>query len=288
MINIQFNKENLIKSPLNYIGSKYNLLPQILPLFPDNINTFVDLFCGGCNVGININANKIICNDIISQTIILFKVCQIDSVENMLAKFQTIIDIYELSRTNKEGYTNLRKDYKQESVNPSNPFGYWYSFYMLIAHSFSNQIRFNKKGEFNLPFGARTFNDNMKDNFIKFVNKIKKLNVLFTNNDFRKVDLDSLTNNDFVYVDPPYSKTTATYNENKSWSKQDDIDLFQLLDNIHKNNIKFAMSNIYKTDWLKEWSKKYNIHYLNYNYKNCNYQKKDKSGKECEVLIANY
>jgi len=40
----------IIKSPLNYIGGKYKILNQILPLFPENINCFVDLFAGGCNV----------------------------------------------------------------------------------------------------------------------------------------------------------------------------------------------------------------------------------------------
>ena len=53
----------LISSPLNYIGGKYKLLPQLLPLFPHNIGTFVDLFCGGANVGINVSANTIIFND---------------------------------------------------------------------------------------------------------------------------------------------------------------------------------------------------------------------------------
>ena len=54
----------LISSPLNYTGGKIKLLPQILPLFPNNVSTFVDLFCGGCNVAINTKANTYICNDI--------------------------------------------------------------------------------------------------------------------------------------------------------------------------------------------------------------------------------
>lgn len=53
----------LISSPLNYTGDKYKLLPQILPLFSKNIDTFIDLFCGGCNVGLNVKAKKIIYND---------------------------------------------------------------------------------------------------------------------------------------------------------------------------------------------------------------------------------
>ncbi|MDR2835259.1 MAG: DNA adenine methylase [Bacteroidales bacterium] len=34
-----------IKSPLNYIGGKSKFLPQLLPLFPKNIDNFIDLFC---------------------------------------------------------------------------------------------------------------------------------------------------------------------------------------------------------------------------------------------------
>ena len=52
-----------IKSPLNYTGGKYKLLNSLFDIFPNNFNTFVDLFAGGFNVGINVNANKIICND---------------------------------------------------------------------------------------------------------------------------------------------------------------------------------------------------------------------------------
>ena len=48
-----------IKSPLNYTGGKYKLLNSLFDIFPNNINTFVDLFAGGFNVGINVNANKI-------------------------------------------------------------------------------------------------------------------------------------------------------------------------------------------------------------------------------------
>ncbi|WP_034346654.1 DNA adenine methylase [Helicobacter trogontum] len=54
-----YNKTAFINSPFNYTGSKFKLLPFILPLFPNNINTAIDLFCGGGSVGVNINAKKI-------------------------------------------------------------------------------------------------------------------------------------------------------------------------------------------------------------------------------------
>lgn len=54
----------MIKSLLNYVGGKYKLLQQILPLFPKDIDTFYDVFGGGGNVAINANANKVVYNDL--------------------------------------------------------------------------------------------------------------------------------------------------------------------------------------------------------------------------------
>ena len=64
MIRINDKITHYIKSPLNYTGGKYKLLKQLIPLFPEKINTFIDLFGGGFNVGINVSANRIIYNDL--------------------------------------------------------------------------------------------------------------------------------------------------------------------------------------------------------------------------------
>ena len=56
----------------------------------------------------------------------------------------------------------------------------------------------------------------------------------------------------------------------------------------------YIMSNVLENkgnsnDILKEWSKKYTVHYLNNTYGNCNYHAKDKSNNSTvEVLITNY
>ncbi|MDR0917669.1 MAG: DNA adenine methylase [Oscillospiraceae bacterium] len=49
----------LVKAPFNYSDNKYKLLKQLLPLFPENITDFVDLFGGGYDVGTNVFAEKI-------------------------------------------------------------------------------------------------------------------------------------------------------------------------------------------------------------------------------------
>ena len=53
-----------VRSPLFYVGDKYKLMPQLIKLFPKNINTYYDVFCGGGSASINVSAKKFVMNDI--------------------------------------------------------------------------------------------------------------------------------------------------------------------------------------------------------------------------------
>lgn len=94
----------MIQSPLNYTGGKYKLLPQILPLFPKDINCFVDLFCGGCNVGINVCAKKYVYNDSCEPLINLYSVMQTLDSASFIEKIETVIKRYGLSDVKLYGY----------------------------------------------------------------------------------------------------------------------------------------------------------------------------------------
>ena len=278
--------EKYIKSPLNYTGGKYKLLNQILPLFPEDINTFVDLFTGGCNVAINVNANRIIANDLCSEVISVYEGIQNGTTEENIRMIEETINEYSLSKENKEGYLELRNYYNEGNKD-------WYIFYTLIAYAFNNQIRFNKKGEFNIPFGKdrSDFNPALKQKFRDFSDAIHNKNIKFTNYDFRKLSVDKLKENDFVYLDPPYLITDATYN--MGWNEEAEKDLLSLCDKLNEKGIKFAISNVLehngsKNEILIEWSKKYKMNYVNYNCSNCNDHKRDNGHKSVEVLITNY
>ncbi len=287
-------KSNHIKSPLNYIGGKYKILNQILPLFPKHIDTFVDLFAGGCNVGINVNANKIIFNDNLTYLIDLFNELKKNNINFILKHIDNRINEFSLSKTNEEGYKKFREYYNQYK-NPLDLF-------VLVAYSFNHQIRFNNSHKFNNPFGKNrsSFNETMKLNLIKFVTKLQNMDVEFLNNDFIEFDFNILKKNDFVYCDPPYLITTGTYNDGKrgfkGWNEVEEIKLLNILDDLNKRDIKFALSNVLehkgqKNLLLKEWIKQndYNIHYPNTNYANSNYQTQNKDKQATiEVLTTNY
>ena len=177
-------KKELIKSPMNYIGGKHKLLPQILPLFPKDINTFVDLFCGGFNVGVNVEANKIIGNDLCKEIIEVYKGIQKEGLENSLNLIKNEISKYNLSKTNEEGFKQIRNFYNEGNKE-------WYIFYAMLTHAFNYQIRFNKKGEYNMPFGRNRsyFNPTLERNFIKFAKAIEEKNIIFTNHNFKDLKI---------------------------------------------------------------------------------------------------
>lgn len=276
-------KTHYIKSPLNYVGGKYKLLSQIITLFPSDIKTFVDLFGGGFNVGINISCEKIIYNDKCKQVVDLlenFNRYNSEYIHEIIEK--TTCD-YGLGRIGSEcdssdSYMKLRQDYNE---NPD-----WIKFYTLITCSFSNQIRFNSKEQFNMPYGKRYYNSSLQEKLKIFVNTLNDKNITFMNKDFREFNFNK---DNFIYADPPYFNSLATYNENGGWSEQDEIDLLEMLDEVHNIGGRFALSNNlkYNNKILDKWKNKYKVHYLDINYGTCNYQKKDKS-KDAEILITNY
>lgn len=308
------NKKEIIQSPLNYIGGKYKLLPQLLPLFPKDITTFIDLFSGGCNVGVNVDCNKVLFNDSQEHLLYLFNTFKNLDKESVLELIERYIEEYELSCSsengydyyncesgkglgdyNKERFLRLRADFNRRCNNPD--YGYYVMLYVLIVYSFNNQIRFNRKGEFNLPVGKRDFNTKMQSKLSKFIDRLKSGDYSFVSNDFREICIDNYEQGTFVYADPPYLITCATYNEQGGWTEENEKDLLAYLDDVHSKGYRFALSNVLeskgkKNEILLAWAEKNNDKYkvvdLDFNYSNSNYQTKDKSNSSREVLIINY
>lgn len=280
-----------IKSPLNYTGGKYKLLPQIISSFPSKCNTFVDLFAGGLNVGINIDAKTIYANDQISYLVELYHFFQNTDTEELITDIKTVIDEYELSKTNVDGYNRLREDYNNSKDS--------LKLFVLTCYSFNHQIRFNNSFKFNTSFGKErsSYNNSIEKNLREFCEALQRKKIVLTNTDFREFDFSILKAGDMVYCDPPYLITIGAYNDGRrgfgDWKQEDDDALLELLDKLNEREIKFALSNVFyhrgkANEKLIEWSKKYIVTYLDKTYTNCNYHIKERNAKTVEVLITNY
>ena len=303
-------KSKPVQSAINYTGGKFKLVPQLLPLFPKKIRNFYDVFAGGANITINIEAEKYFINDINKKVIELYEFFDKSEVDDILNNTEKIISEYSLSNTkiygyefyntnstiglkevNKKSYIELRKRYNagifDKDIEPL-------IFYILIVFGFNNQIRFNSDGFFNMPTGKRDFNKKMALKLEKFINELHRRKIQYSSLDFKSfLNQQKFKDNDFVYLDPPYLLSTAAYNESGGWTEKDESDLLNCLDELNTKGVKFALSNVLihkgnENKILSEWAKNYKIHELDFNYNNSNYQSKAKENNTLEVLITNY
>lgn len=278
----------LLKSPMNYIGNKYKVIDQLLPLFP-SCRTMVDLFAGGLDVAINHDAEVVYCNDVNKYLIGIYKTFQQLGYEEIVTQLKLRITEFSLSKSNENGYIALRNYYNSSTRDPID-------LYLLITFGFNYQLRFNSKHEFNNPFGKNrsSFNDSLRIRLEPFIDRIS--DYIFSSDDFRDFDYSILQAGDFVYCDPPYTISTGSYNDGKrgfnGWSEADDTDLMDILDALDNRGVKFALSNVVEHKGatnvqLLEWSKRYVVHDILCKYDNCNYRATNKSFLTREVLITN-
>lgn len=286
---LKINQE-YIKSPINYVGNKYRLIKQIIPLFPKKISMFVDAFGGSGTVLINTEADHYIYNDVnpyVSGIVLgLFSTLY----DEIIKQIESVISEYDLNKTSEIGFKHLRNDYNNGKKE-------WYILYSLMCFSFNWQMRFNNKHEYNSSWGKdrSSFTSKQKQGIYllkqRFENK-EPVTVLSKNAfDFDFSDFDE---NDLIYFDPPYFNSVGNYNDGKrgfeGWTAEHEKKLYELLDRLDEQGTRWALSNNLKYDneFLDAWKDKYNIHYLSRNYLNCNYHKKDRETKDVEVLITNY
>lgn len=303
-------KKVKIPCPFNYTGGKFKLLEQLQPLFVEK-GVFFDLFAGGGNVGINSSSSKVIFNDSNEKIIDLINFIKETETGVLLKQIDSIIDRYGLSNTslygysyydcdssrglsvyNKEQYLKLREDFNAKILMGEIDYS---MLYVLLVFSFNNQIRFNRKGLFNLPVGKRDFNSKMRSKLVLFSDELKNKDIQFMKNDFRDISLDDFSKETFIYCDPPYLITNATYNENGKWTEREEKDLLEFLDQANEKGFNFALSNVLesknkKNNILYNWieSRDYYCNILNKSYSNSNYHRKNKNSKTEEVLITNY
>ncbi len=306
------------KSPINYTGNKYRMLPQFIKYFPEDTNKCVDLFTGGATVAINLISEEIIAIDNNPKVINLLKFLKKQEYKILIDKIDELIEKYGLSNSykygysyykkyvegnnglkkyNEEGYSKLKKDYNKLENKKTDEANLY--LYVLMVYAFNNDIRFNSKGEFNIPVGKTDMNKNNREKLKKYIDMCNEKKIEFICKDFKEIDIKDLKDVDFLYADPPYLITDAVYNENAGWTEREETELLNMLDKLNNEGIKFALSNVLQKkklnkkneilyNWLETNKDKYFINEIEYHYRSASYNKKNRDGLEEEVLITNY
>ena len=300
-------ERQILHSPLNYTGGKERILPFLLDLFPKDIECFYDMFCGGLNVSLNVESKSVVANDINTRLMGIFRaVAGYDDFESLNDRIHGIIRANRLhsddgsaslidgidvsaGTVNAEGYASLRDSYNATS-DPV-------ELLVLLFYSFSNQMRFNRQFKFNMPVGKSCYNFKNMTELKEMHRTIRERGFRFTSGSFTDFDVSQFNKGDFVYCDPPYLITTATYNESNNdesgWDDDDERRLYAFLDSVNDAGVRFGLSNAVQTNGrinkiLNDWMVKYSVFHPDIRYSNANYHRRNKGGDTTiEVYVTN-
>ena len=252
---IYFKKDRtLVKSPLNYSGSKDTLLPSIYRELPRHVGTFVDAMGGAFNVGANVTAlNTVVYNEFNPFIFEIIEMLMNSDKKELIGKIERIIESNSLDNKKKDEYLAFRNKYNKLEKKAINLF-------ILHMFSFQNLIRFNSKFEFNTPVGNAGYNDNLRQRILDFSPKTP--NLIMRKGSFEEIDYTEFEKGTVFYFDPPYLITTAEYNDRKrglkGWNSELEAELLMYLSKLDKAGYYFMLSNVMEhqgkiNNLLKEW-----------------------------------
>lgn len=293
----QIKKSDFIEPIFAYSGNKYRLLYDLNFLFPINIENyhFIDVFGGSGVVALNADAKTITINEPNLFLTGILNGLHTTPPETAWNMVMNIVDKYQLNAENDAGYYLCRNDYNQIDYE-NRVKQYWYWGLALVYHSFNRStVQHNKNYKFNAPFGFFKCDiQKSKERFMPCAEKLYATQLDFSTSDFREIFSTDFKLDTFLYVDPPYLTGVATYN--KSWSENDEYDLYRSLDECSNKGVKWLLSNSIEnngivnqilTNWLKNNKYRYKVFYLNRQYTTSNFRRKN-HGKTIEIAVKNY
>jgi len=263
----------MIVPPIKIQGKKTKLIPEIKSIAETilgdhpEIDTWVEPFLGSGVVAFNCaeisRIRKVIVNDI-NPHIIKFYM----GIASGTITGDRIREVF------KEHSKNLKEqgyDYYNEIKDRFNKTFETMDFLFLTRTGFNGVMRFNGKGEWNVPFCKikERLSDNVIEDLASSVEELYKLfsskEFVFYNKSFEEV-IESAPDNSIFYCDPPYYGLDVKYF--KGWGEEDEIRLNGMLkdknfiystwlDNRKKDNP--MIEKLWKDYPVQEKEHKYNV-----------------------------
>lgn len=258
---------------IKWAGGKQALIPQLTPHFPKKFTRYVEPFIGGGAVFFSLNHNQATISD----------------------QNEWLIDTYKAIRDNWEGVAyaldqlpNTKEHFlKIRAISPRSVDLITRAAYFIYLNKtcFRGLFRVNQKGFFNVPFGE--YDRRYYDPFnLSAVSKALADTTILLG-DFELATL-GVTDNDFLYFDPPYYKLGGYSDFNRYTSgqfrEQEQVRLASLCNELTNRGVRWALSNS-DTSLIKSLYKPYRMIKVNARREiNLKSQNRDVA----ELLILNY
>ncbi|EED4923252.1 Dam family site-specific DNA-(adenine-N6)-methyltransferase [Salmonella enterica subsp. diarizonae] len=197
-----------MSSFLKWAGAKTRCMEQLLNSLPSEheVECFVEPFVGSASVFLNTCYRQYVLADNNADLIDVYRYAR-DNPSRLISNLKQLWG----SGHNENIYQENRKIFNSLAPGPEKSA----LFIWLNRHGFNGICRYNKKGQFNVPYG-RPGNCRLPEHDIfNFVRKTERCHVTFFHADFEET-LKIVTEGMFsslrcaVYCDPPYLPLNAT------------------------------------------------------------------------------
>ena len=218
------NVKHVVVPPIKCQGIKTKLVKFILNNISWNgIGRWIEPFLGSGVVLFNVQPERALVNDINPHIISLYQMIYDGSLSSEEVRMYLTVEGKRLLLEGEDYYYLVRERFNKTG-NPLD-------FIFLNRSCFNGVMRFNSKGEFNVPFCRKT--DRFRPAYVtKIVNQISQIQKIMRDKDweFRTGDwrecFENVTADDFVYLDPPYIGRHTDYY--RQWSEDDAAELARL------------------------------------------------------------
>jgi DNA adenine methylase len=192
--------------PLKWAGGKRWLVPYLLPLWePFRRRRLVEPLCGGLAVALGLQPERALLNDINEHTINFYSWLR-KGLRPERLEMENDRELYYAHRTRFNELLRVGRAQTREAAR---------LFYYLNRTGYNGLCRFNRRGEFNVPFG-RYRSINYATDFSAYRDAFAGWT--FSVGPFEDVPLEK---DDFVYADPPYDVEFTQYaKEGFGWDDQ--------------------------------------------------------------------
>lgn len=183
-----------IQSIIKWAGGKSKLVDQITSLFPASFERYIEPFMGSAAVALNIDCPTILTNDGNPDLACVWKTLQ-DNPEELIHQ---VGFLFSGQYNNETDYYQLRKEFNSRTSSNVRQAAL---FIYLNKHGYNGLCRYNRKGEFNVPFGRYNTVGFDPERLREVAKKIKDW--LIFSGDYTHI-LMKAGKGDVVYCDPPY------------------------------------------------------------------------------------
>lgn len=205
---------------IKYRGGKSKEIPHIEAHIPNFTGRYIEPFFGGGALFFHLSPQQAIINDI-NTKLVNFYIGVRDHYEDVIAQLSSLQTIYEKNRA---AFEALKVKHPNEHVEDANEELYYQMrnmyndliphqyldaviYYFINKTAYSGMIRYNAKGEFNVPYGRYPhFNPNTISQAHSDLLRRTKI----MNGDYKKV-FELAQPNDFIFLDPPYDCVFSDY-----------------------------------------------------------------------------